>query len=136
MDQGQLFLTANPEAAELLKRQSADSEPLAWEEFLQSHLTDLDSQEIELLSKVASMGRARSPNDFVYVLNSIRQIFGRDLLDSVPKRDGGSSTRVESSRSENWFPSSIIEKAASITAESDGIISGASNGSESDKRQS
>ena len=96
VDQGKLLLTANPEAAQFLRPQSADRTSSALEEFCQSYQTDLDPQEMALLSEVASMGWVQSPNDFVYVLNSIRQILGRDLLDLVARHVDGSSTGVAS----------------------------------------
>jgi transcriptional regulator with XRE-family HTH domain len=81
LQQGELFLSANPEAAELLKRPASRSSS-AWDEFRRGYFAEVEPQEIALLSKVAAMGKVRSPNDFVYILNSIRHVLGRELLDS------------------------------------------------------
>jgi transcriptional regulator with XRE-family HTH domain len=91
LKQDELFLSANPEAAELLRRRPAARASSAWDEFRQSYVAEVEPQEIHLLSKVASMGRVRSPNDFLYVLNSVRHVLGRELLDLVPRRSDGYS---------------------------------------------
>ncbi len=96
LDQGELLLAANPETAGLLRRPSAGLGSSAWDEFCQSYLPDVEPQEIDLLSKVASMGRVRSPSDYLYVLNSVRHALGRGLLDLVGSRSDGSPTDVES----------------------------------------
>jgi transcriptional regulator with XRE-family HTH domain len=82
----ELFLSANPEAAELLKR-TTDRASSAWEEFRRGYVAEVEPQEFALLSKVAAMGKVRSPADFVYILNSIRHVLGRELLETVATRD-------------------------------------------------
>jgi transcriptional regulator with XRE-family HTH domain len=86
LDQADLFLAANPEAAELLRGSPAAPDSSAWDEFRLGHLADVDPQEIDLLSRVASMGRVRSPSDFLYVLNCVRQALGREVADFQIKR--------------------------------------------------
>ena len=82
----ELFLSANPEAAELLKR-TTDRASSAWEEFRRGYVAEVEPQEFALLSKVAAMGKVRSPADFVYILNSIRHVLGRELLETVATRN-------------------------------------------------
>ena len=77
IDQGDLFLAANPQAAELLTLRQAGRAGSAWDQFRQSFQGDAEPEEIDLLSRLASMGPVRSPSDFVYVLNSVRQALGR-----------------------------------------------------------
>jgi transcriptional regulator with XRE-family HTH domain len=80
LDESELFLTAYPEAAKLVGGPGEDRTSPAWDEFLrQNKVADIDPAEIELLSRVASMGRVRSARDFVYILNSVRQALGREV---------------------------------------------------------
>ena len=89
-DQSELFLTANPEAAQLLRWRRPPSS--AWDQFRQTYAAEVEPPEIDLLSKVASMGPVASPRDFLYILNSVRQVLGRDLVGVGAKRDEVSSS--------------------------------------------
>ena len=79
LDQSELFLTANPEAAALLRPNGEPQESSAWKQFRKTCRTngDVAPEEVDLLSRVESMGSVRSPRDFLYVLNSVRQALGR-----------------------------------------------------------
>ncbi len=76
-----LFLLANPGARELLSDSQAGAGRSAWEEFRRDDRTrrahNVSAQEMELLGRVAAMGDVRTPGDFIYVLNSVRQALGR-----------------------------------------------------------
>jgi transcriptional regulator with XRE-family HTH domain len=103
LDQSELFLTANPEAAELLRWRRAASSP--WEQFRQTYQAEVEPLEIDLLAKVASMGQVGSPRDFLYILNSVRQVLGRDLIDFAARRIDTSPANVESSSLGSRLPS-------------------------------
>jgi transcriptional regulator with XRE-family HTH domain len=87
LDESELFLTAYPEAAKLVGGRGENRTSSAWDEFLrQNNVAELDPKEIELLSRVAAMGRVRSPRDFVYILYSVRQALGREVLPDFGNR--------------------------------------------------
>lgn len=78
LDRRELFFLANPSAKALVSDASdATTEPSAWEVFRQDRkLRDsykINDEELNLLSRVALMGKVRSVRDFLYVLNTIRQ---------------------------------------------------------------
>jgi len=76
-DRRELFFIANPNAKAMLTPKSEASEVSAWDEFRtdqQLHqLHQINSRELDMLSKVAMMGEVRSSRDFIYILNTIRQ---------------------------------------------------------------
>jgi hypothetical protein len=53
----------------------------AWDAFVRDEnlrkIHDITEQEMAALSEVATMGDVRSPRDFVFILNPIRQALGR-----------------------------------------------------------
>jgi transcriptional regulator with XRE-family HTH domain len=97
LEYAELFLNSHPEAAGLLRRRSPARAFSAWDEFRQGYRMHVDPQEIEMLAKVASMGQVRSPADFLYILNSVRHVLGRELIDLPVERTDQSSPDVESS---------------------------------------
>jgi transcriptional regulator with XRE-family HTH domain len=81
IDRGELFLLANPQAEAIISEPAKSSGASAWNEFRQDkrlqRLHDITSQEMDVLSRLALMGNVRSSRDFLFVLNTIRQAFGR-----------------------------------------------------------
>jgi transcriptional regulator with XRE-family HTH domain len=80
LDRRELFFLANPGARALLAPPQA-SAISAWDEFRKDERLrrahSITTEEMDTLSRVALMGEVRSPRDFVYILNSIRQALGR-----------------------------------------------------------
>lgn len=77
--ESELYLVANPEAAALLRPTESAQSPSTWSQFKRVYLTaaNVAQDEIDVLSRVASMGPVQSPRDFLYLLNSVRQTLGR-----------------------------------------------------------
>jgi transcriptional regulator with XRE-family HTH domain len=86
LEYAEIFLIFHPEAADLLRRHSPPRAVSAWDEFRESYRSHVDPQEIDMLSRVASMGQVRSPADFLYILNSVRHVLGRELIDLPVER--------------------------------------------------
>lgn len=77
-----LFFLANPRARDLLGTANRDGgRRSAWEEFRRDERLrrahDVSAEEMEVLGRVAAMGDARAPRDFLYILNAIRLALGR-----------------------------------------------------------
>jgi transcriptional regulator with XRE-family HTH domain len=77
----ELFLLANPQTETLISQQASPTHSKAWYVFNRDenlrrvhHITE---QELEVLSRVAMMGEVRSPTDFIFILNSIRQALSK-----------------------------------------------------------
>jgi transcriptional regulator with XRE-family HTH domain len=75
----ELFILANPEAAEIVSEPAPNIRRSAWDKFIsnarlrESHkITD---QELKILAHMAAMGEVRSTYDFIYVLKAIRNAF-------------------------------------------------------------
>jgi transcriptional regulator with XRE-family HTH domain len=81
LDKRELFLLANPQAAKLLDTQGSSEAKSAWADFRRDErmrrIHGINDQEMEALSRVALMGEVRSKQDFIYILNTIRQALGR-----------------------------------------------------------
>jgi len=81
LDRRELFFLANPRAVELLRPNDPNSKKPAWEEFRKDdrirRAHNISSDEMELLSTVATMGEISSPRDFIYILNAVRHALGR-----------------------------------------------------------
>jgi transcriptional regulator with XRE-family HTH domain len=81
LDRRELFFLANPRAVELLKTNEPGSKKPAWEEFSKDERIrrtyNITSDEMALLSAIASMGDVPSPRDFLYILHTIRHALGR-----------------------------------------------------------
>jgi transcriptional regulator with XRE-family HTH domain len=76
-DRRELFFLANPHAEALLHSQPKSESAPAWERFKSDenllHAQAITGQEMEMLERVALMGDVRSPRDFLYILNTVRQ---------------------------------------------------------------
>jgi DNA-binding XRE family transcriptional regulator len=81
LDARELFLLANPKVGPLISEQVKSDGTSAWDAFVGDEklrkVHNITDQEMAALSKVAMMGRVRSPRDFVFILNAIRQALGR-----------------------------------------------------------
>jgi transcriptional regulator with XRE-family HTH domain len=77
----ELFLLANPRAAELFSPATLNKGSSAWEEFRRDErlrrLHNIAADEMDILSRVALMGEINSPRDFIYVLTTVRHVLGR-----------------------------------------------------------
>jgi len=80
LDPRDLFFLANPGTKVLVSQKPSSAEPSAWDAFVRDRnlhrLLNITEQEMEILSIVALMGDVRSPRDFVFILNTIRQALG------------------------------------------------------------
>jgi transcriptional regulator with XRE-family HTH domain len=73
----ELFFLANPRARDLVSAPNNDGRRRsAWEEFRHDdrlrRAHNISGEEMEVLARVAAMGEARAPRDFIYILNAIR----------------------------------------------------------------
>jgi hypothetical protein len=76
LERRELFLLANPPAAELLGQPTSDKATSAWDEFRRDErlrrLHPITAEEMEVL-----FGEIGSPRDFIYILNTVRHALGR-----------------------------------------------------------
>ncbi|HVB82203.1 MAG TPA: helix-turn-helix transcriptional regulator [Candidatus Binataceae bacterium] len=77
----ELFFLANPRARDLLSASAnSGSRRSAWEDFRHDerlrHAHKVSAEEMDLLARVAALGEARAPRDFIYILNAIRLALG------------------------------------------------------------
>ncbi len=81
LDARELFFLANPGTKVLISQRPHAGEASAWEEFSKDtrlrKLHSIRDAEMEVLSQVAMMGEVRSPRDFLFILNTIRQALAR-----------------------------------------------------------
>lgn len=72
----ELFFLANPRTRDLLSAANSGGRRSAWEEFRHDdrirRAHNISAEEMDVLGRVAAMGEARAPRDFVYILNAIR----------------------------------------------------------------
>ena len=89
LDRRELYLLANPETKALISRQASPIMTVSsWEAFRHNQrlrrIYNTTDQEMQLLSEVAMMGEVRSPDDFLFILMTIRMALGRSA--SLPSR--------------------------------------------------
>jgi transcriptional regulator with XRE-family HTH domain len=81
IDRAELFLLANPQAEAIIAEPAKASDTSAWNECRNDkklhRVHNITRDEMEILSRLALMGNVRSARDFLFVLNAIRQAFGR-----------------------------------------------------------
>jgi transcriptional regulator with XRE-family HTH domain len=79
-DRRELFFLANPKAKELVNHSVRERAESAWDEFRRDQrmwrAMHVSPDEMDMLSRVALMGKVRSPRDFIYILNTVRQALG------------------------------------------------------------
>ena len=81
IDRAELFLLANPQAEAIIAQLAVSSDGSSWEQFRKDkrlhRVHNISAQEMALLARVDMLGRVRSPRDFLFILNTIRQALGR-----------------------------------------------------------
>ena len=81
LDPRELFFLANPGTKMLISQAPVSKEASMWDGFVKDHklrkVHKITDKEMETLSHVAMMGDVRSPRDFLFILNTIRQAFER-----------------------------------------------------------
>lgn len=81
MEGRDLYFAANPHTLEMLQSDGGSSNLSAWDELRRdaglrrSH--GIKKDEMELLGRVAAMGKIPGTRDFIYILNMIRYALGR-----------------------------------------------------------
>jgi transcriptional regulator with XRE-family HTH domain len=77
----ELFFLANPRTRDLLSTANSGGRRSAWEEFRHDdrirRAHNISAEEMDVLGRVAAMGEARAPRDFIYILNAIRLALNR-----------------------------------------------------------
>jgi transcriptional regulator with XRE-family HTH domain len=72
----ELFFLANPRTRDLLSSANSGGHRSAWEEFRHDERLrrahSISAEEMDVLARVAALGEARAPRDFIYILNAIR----------------------------------------------------------------
>ena len=80
LDSRELFFLANPRTKRLISRNQESNGDSAWGAFRQDEafrkIHNITEQEMQALSGIALLGEARSPRDFLFILNTIRQALG------------------------------------------------------------
>lgn len=81
LDSRELFFLANPRRQKLLGAEPESKAPSVFESFqndeqlLRSY--NISADEMEMLRRVALLGNARGPSDFIYILNAVRHALAR-----------------------------------------------------------
>jgi transcriptional regulator with XRE-family HTH domain len=81
LDRRELFFLVNPGAIEMLTPKNDSAQTSVWEEFRRDEklrrLHKITTEEMDLLSHVATLGEPGSPRDFIYILHAVRHALGR-----------------------------------------------------------
>lgn len=81
VDRAELFLLANPQAEAIIAQAPVAPGDSSWDQFSRDkrlhRLYNISAEEMDLLSRVEMLGRVRSPRDFLFILNTVRQALGR-----------------------------------------------------------
>ena len=81
LDQRDLFMLANPKAADLITPNESESRKSAWNEFRTAmqiqRAHQITAEEMKLLSKIAAMGEVSSPRDFIFIIDAVRYALAR-----------------------------------------------------------
>jgi transcriptional regulator with XRE-family HTH domain len=76
----ELFFLANPGTKRLISRDQETNHASAWNAFCRDEafrkIHNISDLEMQALSGVALLGDVRSPRDFLFILNTIRQALG------------------------------------------------------------
>ncbi len=80
LDRSELFFLANPEAQHPVQHRQAEASS-TWERFRRDQRAQrahaISGREMDMLSQVTLMGDVRRGSDFVFILNTIRQLVSR-----------------------------------------------------------
>jgi len=78
LDQQELFLLANPGTRALFISHSPDSAASAWDQFKRNRQLHrahkISLTEMSMLERAALLGEAGSPEDFIFILNTVRRL--------------------------------------------------------------
>ena len=78
LDQRELFLSANPGARKFLRSLPLDSTRSAWDQFKRNQQLHrahkISLTEMSMLERAALLGDAESPEDFIFILNTVRRL--------------------------------------------------------------
>jgi hypothetical protein len=81
LDRRELFFSANPETKILVSDRKPSSAPSAWDLFSNDRnlrkVHKVSDDEMRTLSQVALMGEVRSPQDYLFILNTIRHALAK-----------------------------------------------------------
>jgi len=81
LDSGELFLLAHPQAETMIFVKPKAKPDSPWEEFKTDKNTrkvhGITQKEMDFLSRVAMVGKVRSPLDFIFILKTIRNAVGQ-----------------------------------------------------------
>ena len=78
LDQQELFLLANPGTRALFRSHSPDSTGSAWDQLKRNRRLHrahkISLTEMSMLERAALLGEAESPEDFIFILNTVRRL--------------------------------------------------------------
>jgi DNA-binding XRE family transcriptional regulator len=81
LDRRELFFCANPQTEILVSQQKASGTQSAWDQFSNDRnlrkIHKVSGDEMRTLSEVALMGDVRAPQDYLFILNTIRHALGK-----------------------------------------------------------
>ena len=81
LERRELFFLANPGALDLVRSEDGEPRVSSWDEFRRDdrlrRIHNIQSDEMEVLARVAQLGEVSAPRDFVYILNTVRHALGR-----------------------------------------------------------
>ena len=81
LDSCKLFFLANPHAQELLSAEPERVGSSAWEQFQNDEqlrrIHNVSNDEMEMLSRVALLGKIHSPRELIHILNTVRHAVGK-----------------------------------------------------------
>jgi hypothetical protein len=80
LDTRELFFLANPGTKRLISRNQESNGASAWNVFCRDEtfrkLHNITDQEMQALSGITLLGEIRTPRDFLFILDTIRQALG------------------------------------------------------------
>ena len=78
LDQQELFLMANPGTRAFFRTHFQDSTGSAWDQFKRNRQLHrahkISLAEMSMLERAAFLGEAESPEDFIFILNTVRRL--------------------------------------------------------------
>jgi transcriptional regulator with XRE-family HTH domain len=81
LDRRELFFCTNPQTEVLVFQQKQSGTRSAWDQFSNDRnlrkIHNVSRDELRTLSQVALMGEVRSPQNYLFILNTIRHALGK-----------------------------------------------------------
>jgi DNA-binding XRE family transcriptional regulator len=78
LDKRELFLLANPGTRDFWRSVPQDSTGSAWDQFKRNHQLHrahkISRAEMSMLERAALLGDAETPEDFIFILNTVRRL--------------------------------------------------------------